>query len=213
MEWWLPVLIFLAETLVVTLGTVRTIFVARGMKRLAACLGLVEATIWLFAISQVVTNLAHLPCSVAYALGFTCGNYLGVSIEEKLAIGTQVVRIITPRKTEQLIERLNAADFGVTCVDGNGATGPVKVIFTIIKRHQLDEVVAVLRQHDPHLFYTVEDVRNVKRGVFKRRRDPKGAAKVPYRLRLNQGAAQAQTASSPPFKGGERGEVSLVAED
>src|SRR5262245_39015030 len=77
MAWWLPIVIFFAEACVVTFSTLRTIFVARGMKPFAACLGLVEASIWLFAISQVVSNLQHIPCSIAYALGFVSGNYLG----------------------------------------------------------------------------------------------------------------------------------------
>ena len=114
MSWWLPLLIFVAETCVVTFGTLRTIFVARGYKRFAAGLDLIESSIWLFAISQVVTNLSHWPCSVAYAIGFTCGNFLGMTIEELLAIGTQVVRIITSRPAEQPVEQLNDADFGVT---------------------------------------------------------------------------------------------------
>jgi uncharacterized protein YebE (UPF0316 family) len=190
MSWWLPILIYLAETLVVTSSTLRSIFVARGLKPLAALSGLIEATIWLFAIGQVVSNLTHIPCSIAYALGFVTGNFLGMTIEEKLAIGTLVVRIITTKKEDQLIERLNHADFGVTCVDAAGATGPVKVIFTIVKRKQLDEVVEMLRQHDPHLFYTVEDVRDVERGVFRHRRDRAAKDRIPYLVRLQRETVQ-----------------------
>ncbi len=190
MSWWLPVLIFIAETAVVTMGTLRSIFVARGLKPLAVCCGLIESTLWLFAIGQVVTNLSHLPCSVAYALGYMTGNYLGMTIEEMLAIATQVVRIITTKKPDELVERLNAADFGVTFVEGNGATGPVKVIFTIVKRKQLEEVTEILRKHDPHIFYTIEDVRDVERGVFRQRKDKKSKDRVPYRVRLQRETVQ-----------------------
>lgn len=186
MPWWLPFLIFIAETCVVTFGTLRSIFVSRGMKRLAACMGLIESTVWLFAIGQVVSNLSHIPCSIAYAVGYTCGNYLGVSIEELLAIGTQVVRITTNKNAKQLIERFDKSDFGVTCLDAVGSTGPVNVIFTIVKRKQLSEVVEILRQHDPHLFYTVEDVRAVERGIFRHRRDEPAKPKLPYRLKLRR---------------------------
>jgi uncharacterized protein YebE (UPF0316 family) len=190
MSWWLPVLIFVAETCVVTFGTLRSIFVSRGMKRFAACLGLVESTIWLFAIGKVVSNLDHLPCSIAYALGYTCGNYLGISIEEMLAIGTQVVRITTTKDSEKLVQRLNACDFGVTSLEGNGATGPVNLIFTIVKRKQLSEVLKILQQHDEQLFYTVEDVRAVQRGVFRQRRDNDSKPRVPYRLKVQRETVQ-----------------------
>ena len=93
----LPLLITLAETAVVTLDTVRTIFIARGMKVQAAVLGLVEVTVWLFAISQVMQNLSNPACFAGYAVGFTVGTYLGIRIEERLALGTQVVRVLTRR--------------------------------------------------------------------------------------------------------------------
>jgi uncharacterized protein YebE (UPF0316 family) len=190
MAWWLPFVIFFAETCVVTFGTLRTIFVARGMKRFAACLGLVEASIWLFAIGQVVSNLSHVPCSIAYALGFVCGNYLGMTIEEVLAIGTQVVRIITAKQPDQLVDALNAADFGVTCMDATGATGPVRVIFTIVKRNQMEEVVTILRNHDRQLFYTVEDIRAVQKGVFRERKDKPSRHHEPFKKRLQRETVQ-----------------------
>ncbi|HQR07197.1 MAG TPA: DUF2179 domain-containing protein [Gemmatales bacterium] len=190
MSWWLPVLILIAETCVVTFGTLRSIFVARGLKKFAVMLGLIESTFWLFAIGQVVSNLSALPCSVAYAVGFTLGNFLGMTIEEKLAIGTQVVRIITNKPTDCLIAQLNAADFGVTYVEGDGATGPVNVIFTIVKRKQMKEVLKMLRDFDPHLFYTVEDVRSYKKGVFRERRDEPSQRKVPFRVKLERETVQ-----------------------
>lgn len=190
MSWWLPLLIFAAESCVVTFGTLRSIFVARGLKKFAVVLGLIESTFWLFAIGQVVSNLSHLPCSIAYAVGFTCGNFLGMTIEEKLAIGTQVVRIITNKPVGQLVDQLYAADFGVTCVEGDGATGPVNVIFTIVKRKQMKEVLRMLRKFDPHLFYTVEDVRSYRRGVFRERLDEASPERVPFRVKLERETVQ-----------------------
>ena len=74
----LPVVIFLAEMFVVTLGTLRIIFVARGCTLLAPLLGLFEILSWLFAISQVMQNLGSADCFIAFALGFTLGNFLGM---------------------------------------------------------------------------------------------------------------------------------------
>ena len=99
----LPLLICLAETAVVTLDTVRTIFIARGMKLPAAALGLLEVTVWLFAISQVMQNLGNPACFIGYAVGFTVGTYLGIRIEERLALGTQVVRVLTRRDAAELV--------------------------------------------------------------------------------------------------------------
>src|ERR1700724_1649541 len=115
----LSLIIFLAEMCVVTLGTLRIIFVARGNKVLAPLLGFFEVLMWLFAISQVMQNLGDGACFIAFALGFTLGNFLGILIEKKLALGMAIVRIITNRPAQDLIERLRAAQFGVTSVDGH----------------------------------------------------------------------------------------------
>ena len=77
-----PLVIFVAEMCVVTIGTTRTIFVSRGMKAPAALLGVFECSLWLLAVGQVFQNLSNLGCSAAYAGGFALGNYLGVLLEE-----------------------------------------------------------------------------------------------------------------------------------
>ncbi|MCI0463627.1 MAG: DUF2179 domain-containing protein [Gemmataceae bacterium] len=162
----LPLLVFLAEMCVVTLGTIRIIFVSRGMKVLAPILGFFEICIWLFAIGQIMKNLSNLGCYLAFAAGFTLGNFLGVLIEKRLAIGTLVVHIITHRDASALIRRLRLAEYGVTSIDGQGGTGPVKIVLTVIKRKELAKVVAIIEAFDPKAFYSVDEIQSAAAGVF-----------------------------------------------
>jgi len=162
----LPLLVFVAEMFVVTFGTVRIIFVARGMKVLAPILGFFEVITWLFAIGQIMQNLSNLGCYVAFASGFTIGNFLGVIIEKKLAIGTVVVRIITNKDAAALIDGLQSADFGVTCIDAKGATGPVKIVFSVVRRKELEQAVAIVKAFDPKAFYSVDDLQAAAAGIF-----------------------------------------------
>jgi uncharacterized protein YebE (UPF0316 family) len=162
----LPLVIFLAETCVVTLCTVRIICIARGQKGLAALLGFFEVTIWLFAIGQVMQNLSNLGCSVAFAAGFSLGNYLGVCLEKRIALGSSVVRIITHKNVAVLIEDLKMAEFGVTSIDAQGVKGPVRIVFTVVKRKELDRVVAIIRRFDPKAFYSVDDLQTAAEGIF-----------------------------------------------
>jgi len=163
---WLPILVFVAELCVVTFGTVRIIFVARGMKVLAPLLGFFEVTLWLFAIGQIMQNLANIGCYLAFAAGFCCGNYLGILIEKRLAIGTLLVRIITNKEPEELVEGLRAAGYGLTTVDGRGVTGPVKIVLTVVKRKELEAVVTIIKGFDAHAFYSVDEVQSAEAGVF-----------------------------------------------
>jgi uncharacterized protein YebE (UPF0316 family) len=161
----LPWFIFVAEMTVVTLSTLRTIFVARGMKVLAPVLGFFEVTIWLFAIGEVMKNLADFRCSLAFAGGFTLGNYLGILIEQGLALGSVVVRTITNKDPAPLVADLRAASFGVTCLEGRGATGPVQVVFTVVPRRELGAVIGLLKRFDPGVFYSVDGLQSAASGV------------------------------------------------
>ncbi len=181
----LPILIFLARIVDVTFGTIRIIFVSRGMKWLAPIFGFFEIMIWLFAIGQVFNNLTNITYYVAYAGGFACGNFVGIYIEEKIAIGTMVVQIITRKDGTQLIEFLKTEGFGVTSIDAEGGTGKVKVIYTIIKRRDLQQVVEIIKRFNPKAFYSIEEVRSAGEGIF-----PAGKQgsmyNFPYFLRLTR---------------------------
>jgi uncharacterized protein YebE (UPF0316 family) len=157
--------IFVAEMCVVTIATMRTIFVARGMKVLAPVLGFFEVSIWLFAIGAVMRNLSDLSCSAAFACGFTLGNFLGILLEEKLAMGSVGVRMITHKNANDLIEDLRSADYGVTRIDALGATGPVQIIYTVIKRKELERVLGIARRFDPRVFYSVDELHAAAAGV------------------------------------------------
>ncbi|MDD2556687.1 MAG: DUF2179 domain-containing protein [Desulfuromonadaceae bacterium] len=156
----IPFLIFLARILDVSIGTLRITFVSRGMKYIAAPLGFIEILIWVIAISQVMQHLNSWVTYIAYALGFAVGNYVGLLLEERLAVGSHIIRTITPhQQAPGLTNALWQAGFGVTTVDARGETGPVKIVFTIAKRRNLEKVINLIKEFDPNAFYTIEDVR------------------------------------------------------
>lgn len=162
----LPLMIFFARVADVTLGTLRIIFVSRGKRQLAPLLGFFEVLIWVIAIGQLVQNLGSATSYLGYAAGFAAGNFVGMLIEDRLAIGTLIVRAFVPVGGDEVMRQLHDAGFGVTGLDGQGATGPVKLVFAVVKRKHLREVTAIIRAVNPKAFYTVEDVRNVEEGVF-----------------------------------------------
>ena len=122
--------------------------------------------IWLFAIGQVMQNLTNIYYYVAYAGGFAMGNFVGIYIEEKMAIGTLVIRIITKKDASDLIEVLKSKNYGITIVDARGATGSVKLIYTVIKRVDIDDVVGMIKHFDPKAFFSIEEVRAASEGIF-----------------------------------------------
>ena len=163
----LPLIVFLARFVDVTLGTMRIIFLSRGSKFLAPALGFVEVFIWITVVSQIVGGAKNnLLAYFAYAAGFAVGNYFGMVIEDKLAIGTLVVRAILPRNGNDLTERLREAGYGVTFVDGHGASGDVVLIYTVVMRKELGQVIDIIQTTAPKAFFTVEELRSVQQGIF-----------------------------------------------
>lgn len=158
----IPILVFLARILDVSVGTLRIIFVSKGFKSYAALLGFIEAFVWILAVSQVMKHMDNWVTYVAFALGFGVGNYVGMLIEERIAIGNQIVRIITRRDATELVNFLGEQGYGVTSIDAVGERGPVKLIFTIAKRRKLEEIIGIIKRFNPKAFYTIEDVRFVK---------------------------------------------------
>lgn len=174
----LPLVIFVAETCVVTCSTVRIIFVSRGLKAYAAALGFVEIILWLFAIGQIMQNLSHVGCYLAFATGFTAGNFCGILIEKKLAIGTRAVQVITGKDAAGLVERLQTAGFGVTNFSAQGATGPVTMVFTVVPRREVPRVIDLIKAFDPNTFYAVDDIHAVEAGVFPPRKGLTGLTRM-----------------------------------
>ena len=162
----LPLLIFLARVVDVTLGTVRLIFIARGYKRIAPLIGFAEVLIWILVIGQIMQNLSNPVCYIAYAAGFATGNYVGMLWVERLSIGQVSVRVITQKDDIALAQALRQQNLGCTVVDGQGQHGPVKIIFTIVARRHLNHVIQTIQQHNPNAFYTIEDAGDVQAGVF-----------------------------------------------
>lgn len=150
----------------VSMATMRHIFMTKGLKRVVPIMSFFEVLIWLVAITQIIQNLRNPACYIAFAGGFAAGTYLGMVIEERLAIGLQVVRIITNQDYDQLIISLKSSGHGVTIVPAQGAMGPVKMIFTIVKRKNVEEVIQLITLYNPNAFFSVEDIRDTGQGVF-----------------------------------------------
>jgi uncharacterized protein YebE (UPF0316 family) len=162
----LPLMIFAARVVDVTLGTLRIIFVSRSMKVLAPLIGFFEALIWLLAVGQIFQSLTNMGLYFAYAAGFAAGHYIGIYLEGKIAMGLLVVRTITAEDATELIEYLKENDFGVTSVSASGVSGQVRLILSVIKRKDLKRMIQIINDKMPKAFIIVEDVRSVSEGFF-----------------------------------------------
>ena len=154
----LPCLIFLARITDVSINTIRIIYVLGGRRWTATMLGFFESLIWLMAISQIFEHLDNWICYVAYPGGFASGIFIGMIIEERIAYGKVIVRIITRKEVKDLINYLNTKKFRYTHVNAEGPDGHENLVFTVLERDSLEELLYKLKDILPTAFYTVEKV-------------------------------------------------------
>jgi uncharacterized protein YebE (UPF0316 family) len=154
----LPILIFIARIADVSINTIRIIYVLGGRRWTATLLGFFESLIWLMAIRQIFEHMDNWICYVAYPAGFASGIFVGMIIEEKIAYGKVIVRIITRRKVNILIDYLNSQQYRYTHVNAEGPEGHENLVFTVLERDHLEDLLYYLKDILPTAFYTVEKV-------------------------------------------------------
>lgn len=161
----IPILIFFARIFDVSIGTLRIIFISKGYKMLAPVIGFFEVLIWILAITRVMENLDNWVCYVAYAAGFASGNYIGMILEERLALGYQMIRVFTKAESASLTTAIRQKGYTATVVDGQGSEGHIGILFVIINRKRIDTIIDLIKFYNPNALYTIEDVRFVNKNI------------------------------------------------
>ena len=163
------ILIFLAKLLEVAIATVRMVLTARGNRIAASMLAAVEITIWIIVTSTVLLGLAEDPFrAVAFGLAFVIGIYLGIIVEDKLALGLAQIECIAGFDEAKVItSKLRDLGFAVTTFDCEGLDGKKLSINLKVHRKDIPKAMRVLKEHD-QLFVTVTDIRKLSIGSISR---------------------------------------------
>ena len=163
-------LIFCLRLIDVSMGTVRILMAVRGRRLLAGMIGFFEVTIFLVAISQVVTNIGNWWNVLAYAGGFAVGTIVGMTIERKLAIGLAEVDIVSMGKGTEVAQALRTEGYGATEFLGVGQSDIVSMVRTVVRRREVPAVVATANAMDEKAFITVQDMQSAFRGRWRLRK-------------------------------------------
>jgi uncharacterized protein YebE (UPF0316 family) len=77
-----------------------------------------------------------------------------------------MIRILITRNGNELADRIHDAGFGVTRIEAMGSVGPVLMIYTIVKRKDVDKVLSIIHSYSQDAFITIEEVRSTEKGFF-----------------------------------------------
>jgi len=164
------IIIFLAKLLEVAIMTVRMVLTTRGNRVAASLLASVEITIWIILTSTVLLGLSEDPFrAVAFGLAFVVGIYMGIYIEDKLALGLSQIEVIADFETAKDITiKLRDCGYGVTTFDCEGLDGKKLAINLKVHRKDIPTTMKILKEHQD-IFVTVTDIRSLSRGIIERR--------------------------------------------
>lgn len=163
--------IFFGKIIEVSISTLRTVLINKGMRLVGCIAAVLEYLLWLFITASVLTGYQEDPMKVvALTLAFALGNYFGSWMDEKLALGLCAVSVYLPSGSEslQLAAFLREKGFGLTILDGQGIEGDEKYVLQLtLKRKRTNEVIAIINEFTPNAFITIGHVSSVRGGYIK----------------------------------------------
>ncbi|HZJ88289.1 MAG TPA: DUF5698 domain-containing protein [Sphaerochaeta sp.] len=154
----LAAMIFVARVFDVSLATLRHAMIIRGKRVFSFWIAFFESLIWVFAVSKVLSDLSAPVTAFAFALGFATGTFVGITLEGKLKIGDQVVKVFTSQGSA-VATTLREENFRVTEFSGQGRDGAVALLYVQVRRRDAQQVLSLARSIDPSCYLVVEDIR------------------------------------------------------
>ena len=161
--------IFIAKLCEVAIATVRVVLTARGYRVYASLLAAVEITIWIIVTSTVLLGITEDPLrAVAFGLAFVAGIYMGILLEDKLALGLAQIEIIAEfDMARHIAKKFREQGFGVTTYDCEGLDGRKLSIVLKIRRKDVPPTIELLREYSG-LFVTITDIRKLPIGIIEK---------------------------------------------
>lgn len=158
--------IFLLRTANQALDTIRFLMTLRGRQAIAWILGFAETTIFVITLSTVINDLNNVLNIVAYSAGFATGNYVGVLIEGRLALGHMHMRIISSKRGSAIAEKLRKEGYAVTEIPARGKDGMVSLLNISMLRKDVKKIHKIVTDVDSSAFISTEDMRPLWRGFW-----------------------------------------------
>ncbi|MDW7667223.1 MAG: DUF5698 domain-containing protein [Bacillota bacterium] len=167
----LYVVIFSAKIFEVSIGTLRIVLVSKGQKAKASLIAFFESIIWVMIVSTVLVDITSDPFKVIiYCAAFAIGNYIGVTLENRLAMGLSSIQVITDlEEGNVLAQLLRDNNFGVTVMKGEGKEKEKEVLILHLKRKRITEAVNLIHSQLENALITVNEVKVVRGGYIKRK--------------------------------------------
>lgn len=139
--------IFFLKLLENAIGTIRMILATNGSKLFGSFLQFIIGIIWVLSASLAITDISKDPIKILiFAFGSAVGSYIGCVVENKIAIGENVLLCIS--KKQALLDVLNDNDFSFTALLGSGVKDNAYVLIIAIPRKVKRKLISIIKEAD-----------------------------------------------------------------
>ena len=153
------ILIFISKIVENTLSTLRLIIVSNGKKKLGSILQGIIALVWIFSISITIIDInKDIFKIVFFVLGSTVGSYLGSIIEEKIALGSNMLICITKEIYEYDIKN-KLKDYKITTICEKDDT--YSILLILLKRKEINKISSIIKKIDKNSILISEKAKTI----------------------------------------------------
>ena len=156
---WIYIAIFFSKIIENAVGTLRLIVVANGKKKLGAFLQGIVALVWIFGTGIVIVDInKDIFKIVIFVIGSIVGSYLGSIIEEKIALGSNMLICVVKEKYEKIIkDELNNYQITTICEKNNYYS----VLLIVLKRKEINKISKILKNIDKDIIIISEKAKTI----------------------------------------------------
>lgn len=161
-------IIFICKVIEIALGTLRLIVVANGKKMLGAILQGFVALVWVLVTGVVVVDVTKDPLKILFfALGSFAGSYLGSYLEEKMALGNNMLTTIVDKNNgDNIASNLRKEGFAVTVSDAQGKDKERNILMIVVPRKKIKYVVNIIKKIDKSAMIVSETASPIRGGYL-----------------------------------------------
>lgn len=133
--------IFISKIIENAISTLRLILVANGRKFLGAILNLIISLIWIISTSLVIIDIQNDYFKiVVFILGSFLGSYIGSLIEEKIAIGSNMLFLVSKKEIE-IKEQLDKLNYSCHIINDD-------ILIVMVDRKKRKDILNIIRKID-----------------------------------------------------------------
>ncbi len=154
-------IIFISKIIENTLSTLRLIVVAKGKKMFGAILQFIIAFVWVITTGIVVVNIKDDPLKVVFfALGSLIGSYLGSFIEEKIALGEDMLTVITnDNSSDKIIEKLSSYNYPVYKLKSENKN--TFILLVMSQKKNRSKIINIIKKIDRNSLISASSIKNM----------------------------------------------------